>query len=485
MDVSTDAELIATAVAIPSHVAIATELLFNAIDGGAGSISLTFDLFRNQIRCRDNGQGIAPHQFPHILGQNHVEQSADKHFCRNSRTLSRIADLAEIVILTRTATDEVSRRMCTGSSQYIAPFFAPGTEVVVSSIFESIPVRRQQMATAAWKREETQKLRTIANTVLLKFPSISAALIVGSSRVDLPACSSLEDRWKQVSGTQLRIDSDGFMTHFRGSSVLPFTAFLVNCFPLSTLRMSGRDVPPVPSAVTLLKGDLQDLRWDSYGLSGDLFERPAEPSLTFSVGHDELSQMKLIGLMSAKFILAHVGNIVYAIDQHAAHERVLLDSILASLRDFVKTRELKTPLKVTAGPVLTASLQEELRKWGWNVVQLGNSWQLFSLPLVDGTVVDGVDGLIEFVSEIERGVRRDIPGCIMHTLQTRACKRAIKFGDVIGDERAQELIVQLSKCRIPNHCAHGRTVAAPIYDLTNPFTQFARVQQQFQSVRRA
>jgi hypothetical protein len=139
-------------------------------------------------------------------------------------------------------------------------------------------------------------------------------------------------------------------------------------------------------------------------------------------------------------------------------------------------RELKTALKVAAGAVLTGSLQEELRKWGWNVVQLGNSWQLFSVPLVDGTVVDRVNGLIEFVSEIQRGVRRDIPGCIIHTLQTRACKRAIKFGNVIGDETAQELVFQLSKCRSPNHCAHGRTVAAPIYDLANPFTQFARVQ---------
>jgi hypothetical protein len=43
-------------------------------------------------------------------------------------------------------------------------------------------------------------------------------------------------------------------------------------------------------------------------------------------------------------------------------------------------------------------------------VQLGNSWRLFSLPLVDGTVVDG---LIEFVSEIQQSAMWDIPGCII------------------------------------------------------------------------
>jgi DNA mismatch repair protein MutL len=191
--------------------------------------------------------------------------------------------------------------------------------------------------------------------------------------------------------------------------------------------------------------------------------------------------MTVIGVFASRFIICELENILYAIDQHAAHERVLLDEMLKSVNNFIGTLDLKIPVTVSVdtGRCLTPSLRQDLKRWGWNVVQVGSHWQMYSVPIVDGVAVDGIDGFVEFVNRFEEGVQSGLPNCIMHALQTRACKRAIRFGDVISDQRAQELVQQLAVCKLPNHCAHGRTVIAPIFDFDHPFTQFTRVQTKY------
>ena len=44
---------------------------------------------------------------------------------------------------------------------------------------------------------------------------------------------------------------------------------------------------------------------------------------------------------------------------------------------------------------------------------------------------------------------------------------AIKFGDKLTVEKCEELLNQLSKCKAPFQCAHGRPSLAPIIELEN------------------
>jgi DNA mismatch repair ATPase MutL len=257
-------QLLDTAVSIPTHSAVAVELVFNALDSGADSVTITLDLWRNQIRCRDNGHGISKHELPNIFKLDQSSQeSRNRQFWRNGRTIAKISQIADVAILTRTSGDEVPRRANNQKSQYIAPLFAPGTEVVISSIFDSIPVRVQQMATATWKREELQKIRILINTTLLSFPDISVTIDLGNTKIDLPKCRTTEERWKQITGTHMLVDSDGRTTQFRSASSLGFpnifAPFVVNKFPIDAVTLDGIDISANPKAVTSFNGRMTNL----------------------------------------------------------------------------------------------------------------------------------------------------------------------------------------------------------------------------------
>lgn len=47
-----------------------------------------------------------------------------------------------------------------------------------------------------------------------------------------------------------------------------------------------------------------------------------------------------------------------------------------------------------------------------------------------------------------------------------ACRGAIKFGDYLTNFQCESMILELSKCRLPFQCAHGRPSVVP---LTNIF----------------
>eukprot|EP00045_Choanoeca_perplexa_P010293 m.103580 g.103580 ORF g.103580 m.103580 type:complete len:157 (+) comp15226_c0_seq4:47-517(+) len=60
----------------------------------------------------------------------------------------------------------------------------------------------------------------------------------------------------------------------------------------------------------------------------------------------------------------------------------------------------------------------------------------------------------------------NIPPLIQDVLNTRACHGAIKFGDPLSKEDQTNLLEQLSACKLPFQCAHGRPSLYPLVDLT-------------------
>ena len=219
--------------------------------------------------------------------------------------------------------------------------------------------------------------------------------------------------------------------------------------------------------------------WTDEGLEitaspGQPCDRDAKEEGILLVGNETIAKLRVVGIWDTKFIICHHDGILYAVDQHAAHERVNLDQFLQNVESFVDTKELKESVKIAVGALtrLDQALKTRLRKWGWTVSPLGEYWCVDSVPVVDGRVIDDLRGMITYIEK-----REEIPTCIIHALQSRACRKAIKFGDVISNEEAQQLILNLSRCQTPNHCAHGRTVVVPIYNIYKPFMQFNPTQK--------
>eukprot|EP01052_Picozoa_sp_SAG31_P009829 SAG31_NODE_525_length_14489_cov_3.693815_17_plen_647_part_00 len=74
------------------------------------------------------------------------------------------------------------------------------------------------------------------------------------------------------------------------------------------------------------------------------------------------------------------------------------------------------------------------------------------------------------------------PLVIQDLLASRACHQAIRFGEVLTRLRCAELVQQLSRCRLPFQCAHGRPVLFPLGSLPCDLTSSLRkISQQISS----
>lgn len=58
-----------------------------------------------------------------------------------------------------------------------------------------------------------------------------------------------------------------------------------------------------------------------------------------------------------------------------------------------------------------------------------------------------------------------MPSHLLTMLHSRACRSAIMFNDVLSIEQCQELVDKLGKCIFPFVCAHGRVAMVPVMDL--------------------
>jgi len=54
---------------------------------------------------------------------------------------------------------------------------------------------------------------------------------------------------------------------------------------------------------------------------------------------------------------------------------------------------------------------------------------------------------------------------VLRVLASKACRRAIMFGDTLSVTQCQALLEELARCEQPLQCAHGRPTIAPLVDL--------------------
>jgi len=57
------------------------------------------------------------------------------------------------------------------------------------------------------------------------------------------------------------------------------------------------------------------------------------------------------------------------------------------------------------------------------------------------------------------------PKAVLHVLTFKACRRAVKFGDVLSHVEMSRLLRDLGKCDFPFQCAHGRPTVYPFLSL--------------------
>ncbi len=184
---------------------------------------------------------------------------------------------------------------------------------------------------------------------------------------------------------------------------------------------------------------------------------PAEASAPRLV---EEPLLRLVGQVAATYLVAEGPDGLYLIDQHAAHERVLFEKLMAQARQGpVPKQPLLTPAVVHLPPAQARVLEEYLpvlERWGFEVEPFGpNTFRVQALPavLAHGDAQAALRALVEDFEENEAPLARDLEA----RLVARICKRlAVKAGQPLAREAQERLLHDLLACENPRTCPHGR-----------------------------
>ncbi len=206
--------------------------------------------------------------------------------------------------------------------------------------------------------------------------------------------------------------------------------------------------------------------------TGSEASRPA-PFLTGQA----VKRHRIIGQVFSTYWLVEYQKELYIIDQHAAHEKVLYEKILASAKENRHSSQMLLP-----PIVLTLSLREQqtlkthndiLEKLGYEIEHFGgNEFSIRAVP-ADLYNLSEKDMFLEFIDELAEDIstRQASPTSILEKTASMACKAAVKANHVFSTEEASSLINDLLSLENPYHCPHGRPViiAMSQYELEKKF----------------
>lgn len=87
--------------------------------------------------------------------------------------------------------------------------------------------------------------------------------------------------------------------------------------------------------------------------------------------------------------------------------------------------------------------------------------------MVEGVLL-GERAMLEYAHALQRtgGASSQPPPAVMRVLASKACRRAVMFGDTLTLPRCQEVLDALARCALPFQCAHGRPTVAPLLQLS-------------------
>ena len=171
-------------------------------------------------------------------------------------------------------------------------------------------------------------------------------------------------------------------------------------------------------------------------------------------------EVKIVGKIFNTFIIVEVSEKVYIIDQHAAHERMLYDSLLLSLKK-VETcaQPLLLPYMLEVNnkeKQFILDNLENIEKLGFEIELFGNnSFKISTIPynLPDLQISEFFSKVLQDMDTILNLKDKDL--VLEHLAQT-ACKHAVKGGDDLKDEEIWALLSKVATQGVQLQCPHGR-----------------------------
>jgi len=190
--------------------------------------------------------------------------------------------------------------------------------------------------------------------------------------------------------------------------------------------------------------------------------RPLQPASAPShvpTHRDVLPLLRVVGQLNATYIVAEGPEGMYLVDQHAAHERVVYDRLLAR-RASAQTpaaQPLLEPLLIEVGvarAAVAAAAAEDLAALGLVLEPFGEGALLLRQVPIGFRADDPVSAVSGVLDAIERDDR--VPAGFGRAAATVACHSSVRAGMSLSMEEMRQLIEDLAATETPRTCPHGR-----------------------------
>jgi DNA mismatch repair protein MutL len=549
---------IAAGEVITRPAAVVKELVENALDAGARTITVTVaDGGASLIRVVDDGCGMTPEEVPLSLRRHATSKLAAETDLLSIQTLGfrgeALPSIATVSRLTLTSCPPGAKagfRLVAQAGEILEAgpaAAASGTTVEVAELFFNTPARRKFLKSPDAERAQIlEALRSLA----LGYPQVHFALATPSrTLLAAPGPVSLLERvaavWKaelaahmlpvclgekpwqvaglisepdftlgtarfqvflvngrvvqdRLLGAALREVYAGLVPRGRHPAALislslPPEAVDVNVHPAKTEIRFQEPGRLYPLLLTALRRGLGPLHGEPPRYTVSFQPEPppraaetpgqalfpwqaapaaAPPPFSFPAGGAaplpaaapgprgwRFQDLTVIGQLALTYILAQGPDGLILIDQHAAHERVLYETLKAKGPAAVK-QTLLFPRVVEIPPAQADWVGEHLEALAQAGLVLepfgGASFLITAAPAclaaadLEAVVAEAVEALAPAKSLSRPQEVRE------QALTYMACRGAIKAGDPLAPEEIGALLAQLDEIPVSSHCPHGR-----------------------------
>ena len=231
---------------------------------------------------------------------------------------------------------------------------------------------------------------------------------------------------------------------------------------LNTTRLWGRSLPETAgpswqkSSFTGVDDTNKAPRGGELG-TGSEFET-AQPQPILPGSH--LPLLRLVGQVASTYLIAEGPDGLYLIDQHAAHERVLFDQLMAQFNaNAIPSQALLDPVVVELTPEKAGILEQQLEallNLGFEIEPFGpNAFVIRSVPIVVERTDPrlAIEAVVNAFEEDETPLMAEVEARVA----ARVCKRmAVKAGQILSEEEQRNLLLNLESSQSPRTCPHGR-----------------------------
>ncbi|MFP4437028.1 MAG: DNA mismatch repair endonuclease MutL [Chloroflexaceae bacterium] len=192
-------------------------------------------------------------------------------------------------------------------------------------------------------------------------------------------------------------------------------------------------------------------------------ERPAHPehaARSERPAGATLPPLRVVGQVGMTYVVAESPEGMYLIDQHAAHERITYERLMAQHgTGALESQGLLLPQTVTLPPAAAEVLlrnADALAEWGFALEEWGEGRVRLRAVPATLPLEDLPTALLE-VADYLLGRGGSTPNDWRETLLTTlACHTSVRAGQALSLEEMRELLLQLESCISPRTCPHGR-----------------------------